>query len=277
MVKVLLGCLIVTLVIPPFWGKAADYLSPPESTIVNNYYGETTVQQSDNRSFQASEARKLGAVLEIEGICDPSDPVAQLCNVNINEIQVNGTTTLDGLEYATSGTSVIEDSGLFQILEISLETSAYATHAGGAALIRNILNEPLIIGPITLDTFATGGMAVPTSTFSLNFDMASSTPASTTVPKDDKYVASSTGNMVSFSISTGTEDIWNTVDDGGYGYATSLKEGYTIMITPSTTDGVADTSQDERNLCGGDTGGCNDATNTPVFFGRVKIPVMRAN
>lgn len=51
--------------------------------IINNYYGETTVNQ---RMLDENNAT-MGSVAAVDGICNGSEPTTQMCNVNVYELE----------------------------------------------------------------------------------------------------------------------------------------------------------------------------------------------
>ena len=97
------------------------------TSIINNYYSGATVNQSV-QSQPNYQPDNIGAVAAVGGICNGSEPTAQLCNVNAYELQIGTDLTVDD-DLTVSGTATIASSydGFFIQNAITVATGTVTT------------------------------------------------------------------------------------------------------------------------------------------------------
>lgn len=73
--------------------------------VINNFYGNTTINQQQATSDQGESLG--GAVTAIAGVCSGSEPVTQMCNVGVSNLDISGSTTINDL--SVTGTFAFDD------------------------------------------------------------------------------------------------------------------------------------------------------------------------
>lgn len=122
-------------------------------TVVNNYYGNTTVDQTESQT-EAS----FGSATAVDGICNGSEPTTQLCNVNAYELESQTTlTAADGVfsdDLTVSGDTNVET--LTQGGGVnSTTTPASMTLKEGDFDVENLIDMNPTVGSITVTLPAT--------------------------------------------------------------------------------------------------------------------------